>query len=174
MIRAGVFIGVDQAGGLQRLNDAAAGAQRMHAWAVEQGMKDGTQAKLITDAAGKVTPDQIFDAIDAITKGAGVDQLILYFAGHGVNISRNEHWLLSDAPGNPGAAVDVTESVEFARFGEIQHVVVVSDACRVAPEGIQAQSVRGASVFANLEPAGAKSKPVDQFFACALGRTAAE
>jgi hypothetical protein len=174
MIRAGVFIGVDQTGGLQRLNDAASGAQRMHAWAVQQGMRDDTQAKLITDAAGKVTPDQIFDAIDSITKGAGVDQLILYFAGHGVNISRNEHWLLSDAPGKPGAAVDVTESVEFARFGEIQHVVIISDACRVAPAGIQAQSVRGVSVFPNLEPVGARSKPVDQFFACALGRTAAE
>ena len=174
MIRAGVFIGVDKTGGLQRLNDAASGAQRMHAWAVQQGMPDGTHAKLITDAAGKVTPDQIFGAIDAITKGAGVDQLILYFAGHGVNISRNEHWLLSDAPGNPSAAVDVTESVEFARFGDIQHVVIISDACRVAPEGIQAQSVRGVSVFPNLDPVVARSKPVDQFFACALGRTAAE
>ena len=60
MIRAGVFIGVDKTGGLQRLNDAASGAQRMHAWAVQQGMPDGTHAKLITDAAGKVTPDQIF------------------------------------------------------------------------------------------------------------------
>jgi hypothetical protein len=174
MIRAGVFIGVDQTGGLQRLNDASKGAQRMHAWAVRQGMPDDTHAKLITDAAGKVTPDQIFDAIEAITKGAGVDQLILYFAGHGVNISRNEHWLLSDAPGKPSAAVDVTESVEFARFGDIQHVVIISDACRVAPEGIQAQSVRGVPVFPNLEPVGARSKPVDQFFACALGRTAAE
>jgi hypothetical protein len=174
MIRAGVFVGVDQTGGLQRLNDAASGAQRMHAWAVQQGMPDGTHAKLITDAAGKVTPDQIFDAIAAITQGAGVDQLILYFAGHGVNISRNEQWLLSDAPGKPSAAVDVTESVEFARFGDIQHVVIISDACRVAPEGIQAQSVRGVPVFPNLEPVGARSKPVDQFFACALGRTAAE
>lgn len=174
MGRGGVFIGVDQTGGLQRLNDAAKGAQRMHAWAVQQGMADGTQAKLITDAVGKVTPDQIFDAIDAITGGAGVDQLIVYFAGHGVNLSRSEHWLLSDAPDRPNAAVDVTETVEFARFGDVQHVVFISDACRVAPEGIQAQSVHGVSVFPNREPVGAKSKPVDQFFACALGRTAAE
>ena len=174
MIRAGVFIGVDQTGGLQRLNDAARGAQRMHTWAVQQGMPDGTHAKLITDAAGKVTSSQIQEEIDAITKGAGVDQLILYFAGHGVNISRNEHWLLSDAPRNPSAAVDVTESVEFARFGDIQHVVIISDACRVAPEGIQAQSVNGVSAFPNLEPVGATSKTVDRFFACTLGRTAAE
>ena len=174
MGRGGVFIGVDQTGGLQRLNDAAKGAERMHAWALQQGMVDGTQAKLITDSAGKVTPDQIFDAIRAITGGAGVEQLIVYFAGHGVNISRSEKWLLSDAPDNPNAAVDVSETVEFARYGDAQHVVFISDACRVAPEGIQAQSVQGGSVFPNTEPDGAGAKPVDVFYACGLGRTAAE
>src|SRR5262249_10122399 len=81
MGRGGRFVGVAQTVGMQRLNDGAKGAQRMHAWAVQQGMADGTQAKLITDAAGKVTPDQIFDAICAVTGGAGVDQLIVYFAG---------------------------------------------------------------------------------------------
>jgi Caspase domain len=174
MIRAGVFIGVDQTGGLKRLPDAAAAAHRMHDWAVRQGMPDDTHAKLITDAHGKVRPDQIIDAIEAITKGAGVDQLILYFAGHGVNIRRNEKWLLTDAPTTSSAAVDVAGSVEDAKYGNIQHVVIISDACRVAPEGIQAGRVDGVSVFPNLEPAGGKSKPVDQFFACALGRTAAE
>ena len=59
MSRAGVFIGVDQTGGLQRLNDAAAGARRMHAWAVSQGMPDKTHARLITDESGKVSASQI-------------------------------------------------------------------------------------------------------------------
>ena len=53
MIRAGVFIGVDRTGELQTLNDAAAGAARMHAWAVAQGMVDGTHARLLTDADGQ-------------------------------------------------------------------------------------------------------------------------
>ena len=96
MGRGGVFIGVDQTGGLQRLNDAARGAQRMHAWAVQQGMPDGTHAELITDAAGKVTleSDLRRQSMPSL-RGAGVDQLILYFAGHGVNINRNEFWLLT-------------------------------------------------------------------------------
>jgi len=174
MARAGVFIGVDQTGTLLRLNDAAAGAQRMHNWALAQGMADKTHAKLITDAGGKVvTPDLIYDAIMEIIDGPGVDQLILYFAGHGVNINRNEHWLLTDAPRKTSAAVNVTGSVDLARFSGIQHVVIISDACRVAPEGIQAQNVRGVDVFPN-DPIGDKTKPVDQFFACALGKTAAE
>ena len=51
--------------------------------------------------------------------------------------------------------------------------MIVSDACRVAPAGIQAQNVRGVDVFPN-EAAAPSPLPVDQFFACARGNTAAE
>jgi hypothetical protein len=174
MVRAGVFIGVDKTGNLQKLNDAAAGARRMYQWALRQGMPDQTHAKLITDEGGKkVDPSRIYDAIKEIIDGPGADQLILYFAGHGVNINRSERWLLSDAPEKTSAAVDVYGSVELARYCGIGHVVLISDACRVAPEGIQAQNVRGEDVFPN-NGASDKTKPVDQFFACLLGRTAAE
>jgi hypothetical protein len=174
MIRAGVFIGVGKAGNLRQLRDAAAGAERMHAWALEQGIEDQVAAKLITDAGGRtVTPDEIYHAIKEIIDGPGADQLIVYFAGHGVNISRNEQWLLTEAPVRTSAAVDVTSSVELARYCGIQHVVIVSDACRVAPEGIQAQNVRGIDIFPN-DGAGDRARPVDQFYACLLGRTAAE
>src|SRR6185369_10347932 len=116
MIRAGVFVGVDKTGNLQKLKDAAAGAKRMHEWALKQGMVATAQAKLITDADGtKVTPDLVYDAIKEILDGAGVDQLVLYFAGHGVNINRGEHWLLSDAPVKTSAAINVSGSVELAR-----------------------------------------------------------
>ena len=174
MIRAGVFIGVDKTGNLQRLNDAAAGAARMHAWALTQGMQDKTHAKLIIDDGdAKVSPEQIQDAITEIVGGPGVDQLILYFAGHGVNINRNEFWLLTDAPQRTSAAINVSGSVELARYCGVQHVVVISDACRVAASGIQAQSVRGVDAFPN-DGGGDRAKPVDQFYACCLGRTAAE
>jgi hypothetical protein len=131
------------------------------------------QARLITDENGqKVTPDRIADTIAELLK-LGLDQLIVYFAGHGVNIARTEHWLLSDAPTKPYAAVNVTGSVELARYCGARHVAIFSDACRVAPEGIQAQSVRGVEVFPN-EPGGDRSQPVDVFYACLLGKTAAE
>jgi hypothetical protein len=174
MVRAGIFIGVDKTGNLQPLKDAASGAQKMHQWAIKQGMSDKTHAKLITDADGKkVRPDEIYDAIVPLVGGAGIDQLIIYFAGHGININRGEQWLLSDAPVNASAAVNVAGSVELARYCGIQHVVIISDACRVAPEGIQAQNVRGTDIFPN-DGNGDRSKPVDQFFACFLGKTAAE
>jgi hypothetical protein len=174
MARAGVFIGVDKAGDLQKLNDAAAGARRMYEWALAQGMVKETHAKLLTDADGKkVRPDEIYDAIEAIIHGAGAEQLIVYFAGHGVNNNRNEYWLLSDAPVNGNAAVNVTGNVELARYCGVEHVVLISDACRTAAEGIKAQRVNGSDVFPNDGP-GERAKPVDQFFACWLGKTAAE
>lgn len=175
MIRAGIFIGVDRTGDLQQLTDAAAGAKRMYEWAISQGMTDPPHAKLITDAnGGSVDPGAIFKAIKALVDGSGADQLIIYYAGHGVNIARNEYWLLSDAPVNTGAAVNVSGSVELARYcGGLQHIVVFSDACRVAAEGVQAQSVKGMEIFPNTAATDI-TRPVDQFYACALGRTAAE
>lgn len=174
MIRAGVFIGVDRTGDLQELRDASRGAQRMHAWALAQGMVDGSHAKLITDSGcGKVRADEIYEAIETIVSGAGVDQLIVYFAGHGVNIKRNEVWLLTEAPGKTSAAVNVSGSVDLARYCGIGYIAVISDACRVAPDGIKAGSVSGIEVFPN-EDGGWPAQPVDQFFACGLGKTAAE
>jgi hypothetical protein len=115
----------------------------------------------------------IYEWIARIVGGPGVDQLVVYFAGHGVNINRGEQWLLTDAPVRTSAAVNVSGSVELGRYSGIPHVVVISDACRVAPEGIQAQNVRGVDVFPN-EGAGDRARPVDQFFAYFLGKTAAE
>ncbi len=173
MARAGIFIGVDRTGGLQKLNDAAAGARRMYEWGVAQGLDTG-RSRLITDAGGaKVRPDDIQDAVEAAIAGAGVEQLIVYFAGHGVNINRSEQWLLSDAPERTSAAVNVAGSVELARYSGVPYVVFISDACRVAAEGIQAQNVRGVDIFPN-EEGSERAQPVDQFFACVLGRTAAE
>jgi hypothetical protein len=78
MARAGVFIGVDKTGNLQKLNDAASGAKRMYQWALAQGMPDKTHAKLITDEGGaNVYPQLIFKAIKEILDGPGVDQLVL-------------------------------------------------------------------------------------------------
>jgi hypothetical protein len=174
--RAGIFIGVDRVGGgFPVLNDAAAGAKRMHRWAIAQGIVARTHAILITDTPRKpVTHNRILKAITRIVDGAGVEQLILYFSGHGVNVNNTERWLLSNAPEDATAAVDLAASVDMARYlvGN-QHIVVISDACRVAPGGLQIQGVRGASVFPNRYDAD-KSRTVDQLFACALGRPANE
>jgi hypothetical protein len=173
MIRAGVFIGVDRAGTLQQLNDGAKGASRMRDWAVSQGMVRREQTRLITDTKQPVDSWAIKKAIKDLLGGAGLDQLIVYFAGHGLIVNTNETWLLTDAPEDPSAAVNVTASVDLARYCGIQHVVVISDACRNAAVGIQQQWIQGVPVFPNIL-LGGTTKPVDQLFACARGATSVE
>ncbi|MEO8985430.1 MAG: caspase family protein, partial [Rhodanobacter sp.] len=174
MIRAGVFIGVDQSGQLHKLEDAAAGARRMHAWALQQGL-DPARAVLITDETGPVDAAQVIRAIKSFHQGAGVEQILVYFAGHGVNIDKNEYWLLTDAPKDPLSVINVRGSVAQAEYGLARHVVVISDACRVPAEGIQAQGAASISVvvFPNDVP-DAGLRPVDTLYATSLGRASTE
>ena len=102
-----------------------------------------------------------------------VEQLIIYFAGHGVNLSLSEYWLLSGSPEDSNAAVNVAGSMQLARYGGIPNVVFISDACRTAVEGIQAQAIRGSEIFPNV-PDAASQRCVDVFYACALGAPALE
>ncbi|MDQ3724317.1 MAG: caspase family protein [Actinomycetota bacterium] len=172
MDSAAVLIGVDRTGGgLPVLRDAAASARRMEEWAQAQGMK---HVVAITDEDGKsVDVSIIKKAIRDLTELGTVERLIVFFAGHGININRGERWLLSDAPNDPQAAVNVPGSADLARTGGIPYVAMISDACRTAAVGIQAQGVTGSEIFPNEEIAELEL-PVDQFFACRLGRPSHE
>lgn len=167
MKRAAILIGVDKTGDLPRLKDAARGARLMETWAQAQGL----QTVVLTDETGPVTVDAIKRAVRKLVDAANIDQLLVYFAGHGVNLQRQEHWLLTDAPDDTQAAVNVATSAALAATCGIPHVVLMSDACRTAPEGIRAQSLRGSEIFPNREE---DMRPVDQFFACQLGKPSHE
>jgi hypothetical protein len=174
MRRAAVLIGVNHTGGgLPVLHDAAKSARRMERWALDQGFKRGDVA-LITDEHGRsVSVDGVSKAIRRFNELGSIEQLIVFFAGHGVNLFRSERWLLSDAPADANAAVNVSGSADLARWGGIPHVVMISDACRTAAAGIQAQGMTGSTIFPNEEIAELEL-PVDQFFACRLGRPSYE
>jgi hypothetical protein len=107
-----------------------------------------------------------------------IGQLIVYFAGHGVNNNQSEYWLLSGAPTNPNEAINVAGSALLAQRSGIPHVVIISDAisdaCRTAPEGIHAQGVTGSLMFPNQPLRPGPADFVDQFFACLLGDPAHE
>lgn len=172
MQRAAILIGVSKTGNLQRLQAVTTGVRAMEKWTLAQGM-DRELVTVITDEAGPVEPRQIKQAVKALVDSTTVEQLIIYFAGHGVNIRYGEYWLLSDAPDDTQAAVNVEGSVVLARQCGIPHVVLISDACRTAAEGIQAQNVTGSEVFPNTG-AGGPERAVDLFFACTLGNPALE
>lgn len=173
MQRAAILIGVSKTGNHPRLQAVSSGVRAMKSWALDHQGLDRDLVKVITDDAGKVDVQQIKDAIEEIVDLATVEQLIVYFAGHGVNIGYSEYWLLSRAPGDPQAAVNVDGSVILARQCGIPHVVLISDACRTAAEGLQAQRVTGSEVFPNADSGGLE-RAVDIFFACTLGRPAME
>ena len=164
MRRGAIFIGVDKTGNAPVLQDAAKGARRMaESWAAGQGL---AYMKLITDEGGQpVTVAAIKAAVkEAIARG--VEQLIVYFAGHGINRNRCEYWLLTGAPDDPQEAVNLWGSELLARTCGIAHVVFISDACRTAADSILAGSVTGSEIFPNKD---GHENPVDQFFACRLG-----
>jgi Caspase domain len=176
VLRGGVFVGVDRTkGGMPTLRAAASSAKKMYDWAIDPAL-GGMEAKcvrLISDAGGAVvTVEQIKAAVRAVI-AQGVDQLILYFSGHGMIINNLETWLLSEAPDDGDAAISVTRSAQGARFGVTPHVVIVSDACRTPAQELQTQSINGASVFPN-NPTEAPEKRVDVFYATAPGRAALE
>ena len=149
--------------------------KKMYDWAIDPalGAMEAQYVRLISDADGAVvTVEQIKTAVREVIAG-GVDQLILYFSGHGMIINNLETWLLSDAPDDGDAAISVTRSAQAARFGVTPHVVIVSDACRTPAQELQTQSVNGASAFPN-NPTEAPEKRVDVFYATAPGRAALE
>ena len=174
MSRAAVLIGVNRTGKLPKLADAVEGARRMETWALAppQAMKR-ENVLLFTDERAPISIGEIRRAIRDLVESGTIEQLIVYFAGHGVNIRYNEYWLLSEAPVDTSAAVNVDGSVALARYCGIPHVVFISDACRTAAEGVQALGITGGEIFPN-DPVPGPEGSVDIFFGTTLGRPALE
>ncbi|GKS65431.1 hypothetical protein YTPLAS72_27350 [Nitrospira sp.] len=174
MDRAVVLIGVSKTGDCPALQAVHPGVQRMAQWARSQGMtEENKRLRVLTDETAEVRAHQITDVIEAIVARTTVEQLIVYFSGHGVNNHYSEYWLLSRAPGNANEAINVKPSLELAKFCGIGHVVVISDACRTAAHGIQALQISGSVMFPN-ESVTEEEQSVDVFYACARGRPACE
>lgn len=174
MQRAVVLIGVSRTGGLPALQAVQSGVERMRSWAQAQGI-GGDRLIVLSDHGDpnvKVRAHQVVDEIDKLVRRGTLDQLIVYFSGHGIH-NRGDCWLLSEAPGKTAEAVNVEGSIQLARYCGIPHVVLVSDACRTAADGIQALNVTGTDIFPN-DPVDGQERAVDAFFACARGKPALE
>jgi len=172
MERAAVLIGVKKAQSLPELEAAWDGVHHMEGWARSQGIPDD-RVVVITDETEPVDIGRIKKAIKKLVALSVVEQIVVYFSGHGINNARDEYWLLSDAIMDPDEAVNLSGSEEIARYGNIPHVVFISDACRTAAAGIAAQRVTGGVIFPNLSAAGTE-QDVDLFFATSLGHPALE
>lgn len=171
MNRAAVIIAVRKAGDLTVLQAAHDGAKQMSDWMNAHGF---SKVHMITDEDGApVKAWRIKEAINKVIEDTSLQQLFIYFAGHGVNLRYSEYWLLSDFLNDTQEAVNVSSSVQLAKRCGIPHVVFISDACRTAPEGIRAQAIVGSEIFQNKAAAG-PAMAVDVFYASLLGEPALE
>ncbi|KUL96633.1 hypothetical protein DK26_07735 [Bosea sp. WAO] len=169
--RAAVVVGVDKTGGLTSLKSAAAGAKSVAKWLDEEGNFD---VKLLTDDSVPVLAKQIEDAIDAFVRPPiRYRMLLLYFSGHGIWHARSDIWMLSQAPGRSGEAVNLAAAIDTARYCGIPNVVFISDACRSLPADINNALLSGQSCFPSYD-IGASAAKVDVFRATTRNKAAYE
>ncbi len=166
MERAVVLIGVARSG-LPELPAVPAALEAMRGWAVSQGIPDELVVELSDADGSPVRIADVFDAVSALAARLTIEQLVVFFCGHGVYNDGTDLWLLSGAPGNSSEAVNVAKTVRLATRGTIPYVVLVADACRSATTTVQLSELTGAAVFPSPAAAG-RQNDVDQFVACRL------
>lgn len=166
--RGAVVIGVDKVGTLQPLAAARSGARAVAAWLTAEGF----EVKLFVDDPRPVRANDLFEAVNAFVKRGTLDQLVVYFAGHGfVKGTQEEFGLLSGSLDNPNEAVNLSESEKYAWQSGIKNVVLISDACRSRSENLQTDGIRGLTIFPSGEDTNVQ---LDRFFATRIGTPAFE
>ena len=170
MQKAAIVIGVNKTGDLPVLNAAVAGATEVAEWL----RREGFQVKRFLDTRRPVISSDLYGTIDKLVDQGTLEQLVIYFSGHGFLNNGSEHWMLSHAPDNPNEAVSLAESTELARQSGIPSVVFISDACRSVPQTLRADRVRGSLIFPNEGATAAVDVEVDRFFAALPGDPALE
>lgn len=171
MTRAGIFIYADKAGRMTQLQAAKQNAERMYAWAQASQF---AKIILLPDSPEPLSAARIKKVVTDLVKMDCFDQLYIYFSGHGVSQGYSEFWLLPDYENDLAEAVNVSGSMQQAKFCGIPHVVFISDACRTAARVAAPQALQGTIIFPPRPPAGQPAKVVDVFYATLLGDPANE
>lgn len=170
MNKAAIVIGVNQTGDLPLLNSAVTGAKRIGQWLTGEGF----EIFEFVDTDKPVTTGGITKQVINLVNRGTLEQLVIFFSGHGFLNNNSEFWLLSGAPRNPNEAISLTECVTLARQCGIPSVVFISDACRSLPETLTAERVRGSLIFPNDSVTTSVDPEVDRFFATLPGSPAME
>lgn len=163
--RAAVVIGVDQAGRLQPLRAAASGALEIATWLRSEGFVVDAHI----DTNGPVTTRLVKDSVKKFVKKGTIEQLVVYFSGHGFLVAFDEFWMLSGAPDDPDEAINLRASEDHARVSSIPNVVFISDACRSTTASIGIQQVTGSTIFPNSRNRPRRRSVIDSFFATLPG-----
>jgi hypothetical protein len=130
--------------------------------------------KLLADTEKPILAPDVYAAVDDFVGRGTLQQLLIYFSGHGFLLGRAEYWLLSQAPDNPNEAINLDGSVELARDCGIPNVAFISDACRSTSDSLRSQSVHGYQIFPTSRSVREPRAEVDRFFATLPGDPALE
>jgi hypothetical protein len=171
MRKACIAIGVDEVRDvpkLAKLRAASQGAEQFARWAKQSDPSFETQC--ITDRTGAVTVGEIKRVVEQIVTSRSYDQLIVYFAGHGIlKTWDTEMWLLSRAAADANEAVNLVGSVRYARHCGIPHVIFVSDACRSVPADPTLAQVDGNLIFPPRRVPHQRPPEIDIYYASLPG-----
>lgn len=175
--KAMIIIAVsDYVGAYPQLPGTRTSAERLANWAREPTPGRNYKVLEITDAANQsVTVDRLREEIEALLTTTIVDQLVVYFAGHGlVRSATDQFWLLTNAAHDWREGVDLMPFIDGLKRYNIgacsRHLrkgqlCIIADACR--------DTTRDAISF-NGDPiltSAAKASPMDtdMFMATSLG-----
>ena len=141
----------------------------MRNWGTAQDM----QIIELVDRENNVTVSHVREAVSTMLEIDTMTQLWIYFAGHGLNISYDDYWLLSDAATHSGESIDLDKSVKRAEHCKLEHVIFVGDTCRLFTRDKQFHGITGTPIFPNLNTADSPTK-IDQFFSSTIGQPSLE
>lgn len=169
MSRVAISIGVSNAKGFKALPAAAPSARRFADWARGHGF----DVHEFNDADGPVESGDLIAGVKAVVKAAGIRQVFVFFAGHGVASGPdNDYWILSDGYID---AVDASASIGRARnLAKLRHVVFFADACRTSAASSYLTSIDGAPAFFPAARASDSIATVDVFNGTIAGKSALE
>ncbi|TBC68731.1 caspase family protein (plasmid) [Rhizobium ruizarguesonis] len=172
--RAAVVIGIDRPGKpghLPPLTAAASGAKTFGDWLESQGF----DVARFMDDKGPIAISSIKQAVSDFASRPNLDQLVIYFSGHGCLVNGQERWLLSGAPEDSGEAINFAASFDRAQRWPIANIVFISDACRSRPGSFTQDLLDGTSIFVVPDEAAVGKAPkIDKFFATGIGQPSLE
>jgi hypothetical protein len=141
--RAAVVVGVDHPTDLPALSGAASSAKRVASWLRAEGF----DVHLFVDETSPVRAYQLADTIDALLEPLNLDQLVIFFAGHGCIRGASETWILSGGPRRANESIDMLGSVVRAHDWPVRNIVFISDACRSKAESLAMEEGNGSVLF---------------------------
>jgi uncharacterized caspase-like protein len=169
--KAAVVIGIEKAHGLPPLPGAKNGARDFARWAEAAGF----EVTEFVDEATPVDGAAIRKALRDLVDSREVEQLFLFFAGHGMSVGKEaDFWILSAGTDDPAEIVNVSASLINARDCLIPHIVVIADACRTIANKKQIGGAVGASSIFPNKPPNPKKAQIDLFYSTLTGDPAQE